>query len=96
MSKFSIKSIDKIAQVCYTEIKLENKTNILTNNKIKTKINKNKKGNNMATNTYQIPKLEYYDKEADYVPPTEVSKEAIEKIKSRNIKIGKIALFGNL
>ena len=50
----------------------------------------------MATNTYQIPKLEYYDKEADYVPPTEVSKEAIEKIKSRNIKIGKIALFGNL
>ena len=35
MSKFSIKSIDKIAQVCYTEIKLENKTNILTNNKHK-------------------------------------------------------------
>lgn len=50
----------------------------------------------MAINTYQIPKLEFYNGEADYVPPTEVSQEAIQKIKSRNIKIGKIALFGNL
>ena len=47
-------------------------------------------------NTYQIPKLEFYSGEADYVSPTEVSKETIQKIKSRNIKIGKTALFGNL
>ena len=34
-SKLSITAIDKISQVCYTEDKLENKTNILTNNKQK-------------------------------------------------------------
>ena len=39
---FSINTIDKIANVCYTQIKLEHKTNILTN---KTKTNKNKKEN---------------------------------------------------
>ena len=31
----SINSIDKIAKVCYTKIKLENKIKILTNNKNK-------------------------------------------------------------
>ena len=40
--KISIKTIDKKANVCYTQIKLENKTNILTN-KTKIKTNKIKK-----------------------------------------------------
>ena len=45
--KISINTIDFFAKVCYTEIKLENKTNILTN-KTKTKTKKQKKGNKMA------------------------------------------------
>ncbi len=45
--KLSINTIDKIDQVCYTQIKLENKTNILTN-KIKTKTNQKQKGTKMA------------------------------------------------
>ena len=40
---FSINTIDKITNVCYTQNKLENKTKILTNNK--NKQNKNKKDN---------------------------------------------------
>ena len=50
----------------------------------------------MAINTYQIPNFEYYDGEASYVSPAEVSQESIQKIKSRNIKLGKAAVFGNL
>lgn len=50
----------------------------------------------MAINTYKIPNYEYYNGEANYVSPTELSKESIEKIKSRNIKLGRAAIFGNL
>lgn len=50
----------------------------------------------MAINTFKIPNFEYYSGEASYVSPAEVSKESIEKIKSRNIKLGKTAMFGNL
>lgn len=49
----------------------------------------------MAENIYKIPNFEYYNGEADYVSPAEVSKESIQKIKSRNNKLGKIALFGD-
>lgn len=50
----------------------------------------------MAINTYKIPNYEYYSGEANYVSPAEVSQESIKKIKSRNIKLGKAAMFGNL
>ena len=48
----------------------------------------------MAINTFNIPNFEYYSGEANYVSPAEVSEESIEKIKSRNIKLGKAAIFG--
>lgn len=44
----------------------------------------------------KIPNYEYYSREANYVSPAEVSKESTEKIKSRNNKLGKAAMFGNL
>lgn len=50
-------------------------------------------------NTYKIPNFEYYNDEASYASPTETSEEATEmirKAKSRNIKLGKAAIFGNL
>lgn len=48
----------------------------------------------MAINTYKIPTYKYYEGEADFVSPAEISKESIEKIKSSNIKLGKTAIFG--
>lgn len=48
----------------------------------------------MAIDTFQIPNLKYYDKEANYVSPAEVSKESIEKIKSRNIRLSHLASSG--
>ncbi len=42
-------------------------------------------------NTFQ-----YYNEESSYVSPAEVSKETIKKIKSRNIKLGKMSLLGEL
>lgn len=40
-----------------------------------------------------VANYETFKGEADYVSPTEVSKETIAKIKARNIKLGKIAIF---
>ena len=92
--------------MCYTQNKLENKTNILTNKKNKNK-NKHKKGTNMAE-TIKLPKqivnsdwkddidadyAIYGDSEKDereYVSPAKVSKESIAKIKSRNQKLGSL------
>ncbi len=51
----------------------------------------------MAINTYQIPKYEYYDGEASYVSPAEVSNESLSRIKKRKIgaKVSDV-LFGEL
>ena len=46
----TIKGIDFFGKVCYTEIKLENKTNILTSNKITQKQKGVKYGEKTRTN----------------------------------------------
>ncbi|MBR0242466.1 hypothetical protein IJQ51_00715 [Candidatus Saccharibacteria bacterium] len=69
LAKISIKSIDKIAHVCYTENKLNNKT---------------KRKTNMAINTYKIP-FQYFNNEAGTVSPTEISDETAERIKNSRI-----------
>ena len=89
----SIKGIDKINQVCYTQNKLENKTNILTNNK-------NKKENKMSqTQTINLPNqvvdsdwkddidYEAYEDEKTYVSPDKIKKETIARIKKSPIKL---------
>ena len=48
----------------------------------------------MAIDTFQIPNLEYYDKEAKYVSPAKVSKASIDKIKERNIRLSHLASLG--
>ena len=97
----SINTIDKIAHVCYTQIKLENKINILTNNNK----NKNKRKTKM-TETIKLPTkvidsdwkddIDYqpYEDEAKYISPEKVESATAEQAKRRNIKIGRIALFG--
>ena len=84
--KLSINTIDFFHKVCYTQIKLENKTNILTN-KTKTNIKLIKiKRNQMAINTFKIPtSYQYYEGEASYVSPAEVSDETLTRIKNRRI-----------
>ena len=95
--KLSINTIDFFSKVCYTEIKLENKINILTN-KTKTKTNQKQKGNNMAE-TLKLPNQVINSRwdddvdvdyaiyggsktgEREYISPSEVSKESIDKIK---------------
>lgn len=49
----------------------------------------------MAINSHQTPKFEFYDGEASYVSPTEISKETLSRIKNRKIgaKISEI-VFG--
>ena len=80
-----------MSKVCYTRIKLENKINNLTNNK-----NKNK-GKQKMTETLNLPKkvinsdwkddidYETYGDEKTYISPDEVSRESINKIKSRKL-----------
>lgn len=71
--------------MCYTQNKLENKTNILTN--------KNKKENKMTNiNTYKIPFQTYNDEAGFRIDPDKVSKESIAKIKARNIRLGGLGL----
>ncbi len=43
--------------------------------------------------TYNIPGYQYYEDEMEFVSPAKISKETIQKIKSRNIKLGKASLF---
>ena len=81
-AKISITTIDKNAQVCYTGIKLENKTNILTSNKQKQTIIKQKGNNNMAKQyklNYNLG-FQIFKDEADYASPATISKEAARKI----------------
>ena len=49
----------------------------------------------MAINTFQIPNYEYYNGEANYVSPAEISKESLARIKNRKIgtKISEV-VFG--
>ena len=90
----SIKGIDKINQVCYTQNKLENKTNILTNNK-----NKQEPHKMSQTQTIKLPNqvvdsdwkddidYEAYEDEKTYISPDKIKKEAIAKIKKSSIKL---------
>ena len=43
-----------------------------------------------------LPGIEYeeYKDEAHYIKPEQVEKATVEKAKQRNIKIGRVALFG--
>ena len=100
--KLSINTIDFFGKVCYTQIKLENKTNILTTNKNKN-LTKIKKGNKMAE-TIKLPTqvvnsdwkddidvgYATYKDEKEYISPSEVSKESIARIKQRNQRIGSL------
>ena len=87
--------------MCYTQNKLENKINILTN------YNKNKnKGKQKMTETIKLPTTvinsdwkddidyEPYSNETEYIQPQKVEAATAEQAKRRNIKIGRIALFG--
>ena len=58
--------------MCYTQIKLEHKTNILTTRDTKTNINKGKDMN-----------YETFNNEARYVSPDEMTMEAADLIKKR-------------
>ena len=90
----SIITIDFFAKVCYNENKLENKTNILTN---ETKI-KIKKGKQM-TQALKIPNkvvdsdwkddvdYEAYEDERTYVSPDSIKKETLKKIKNSPVKL---------
>ena len=42
----------------------------------------------------EIP-LEYYETESNYVSPAEVSSEALEKIKQRKIRLGRMAILAS-
>ena len=66
MPFLSIKSIDKLSKVCYTRIKLENKTNILTNNKHKQRKTK--------------MRLTPYENESSFSSATNISPEAEKRI----------------
>lgn len=44
-------------------------------------------------NTFNIPEYQTYSNEMEYVSPATISKETIQRIKSRNIKLGKASLF---
>lgn len=74
---FSIKGIDKIDHLCYTQIKLENKINILTNKKTKTNRSKN-----MANkNTINFKRFEEIDFN-ETASPARISKKTEAKIES--------------
>ena len=95
----SINTIDKITHVCYTQNKLEHKTNILTNNKNK------KQRKTKMTETIKLPTkvinadwkddVDYqpYANEAEYIQPQKVETATAEQAKRRNIKIGRVAFF---
>ena len=92
--------------MCYNEIKLENKTNILTNNK-----NKQQKKGKIMAETLKLPNAvvdsDWKDdvdvdyaiyggnekNEREYISQAELSKEKIDRIKKR--KIGMVALFSS-
>ena len=96
LGDFSINTIDKITHVCYNKRQLDNKTKNLTNNKNKN--NKKQKGQKMEK--IQLPNqvidsdwkddIDYEPygnekQEMEYIAPSEVSKESIEKIKARKL-----------
>ena len=82
----TINTIDKIAHVCYNENKLENKTNILTNNKINKETNMKQAQRLIMIDEPEDPgseeNLDYepFRGEKNYISPDEVGEEVIDRM----------------
>ena len=94
----AINTIDKIAHVCYNENKLENKTNILTNNKINKETNMKQAQRLIMIDEPEDPgseeNIDYepFKSEKSYISPDEVGEEVIDRIRELPLRLATVEI----